>query len=162
MDEAGLTDSAILLLTLGEEEAAQVLKYLSPKEVQKIGQAMTRLKGLTKDRIESVLSVFNDEADQHSSIGMDSDAYVRSVITRALGDDKAGYLLDRILQGGHTGSIESLKWMDAANVAELIRNEHPQIIASILVHLDRDQAGEIVAQFQDRVRNDVLLRIATL
>ena len=162
MDEAGLTDSAILLLTLGEEEAAQVLKYLSPKEVQKIGQAMTRLKGVTKDRIESVLSVFNDEADQQTSIGMDSDAYVRSVITRALGDDKAGYLLDRILQGGHSASIESLKWMDAANVAELIRNEHPQIIASILVHLDRDQAGDIVAQFQDRLRNDVLLRIATL
>jgi flagellar motor switch protein FliG len=162
MDDTGVMDSAILLLSIGEDEAAQVLKYLSPKEVQKIGQAMTRLKGVTKDRIETVLSGFHEQAEQQSSIGMDSDSYVRSVVTRALGDDKAGYLLDRILQGGNPAGIESLKWMDAPSVAELIRNEHPQIIASILVHLDRDQASAIAAEFTERLRNDVLLRVATL
>jgi flagellar motor switch protein FliG len=84
------------------------------------------------------------------------------VLTRALGDDKAAFLLDRILQGGDAAGIESLRWMDPANVAELVRNEHPQIIASILVHLERDHASEILSHFVERLRNDVLLRIATL
>ena len=162
MDEAGLTDSAILLLSLGEEEAAQVLKHLSPKEVEKIGHAMTRLKGVTKDRIESVLSVFHEQAEQQTTLGTDPDRYVRSVITRAVGDDKAGYLLDRILKGDNPAGIENLKWMDGASVAELIGNEHPQIIASILVHLEREQASEIVVHLPERVRNDVVLRVATL
>ena len=162
MNEAGIDDSAILLLSLGEEEAAQVLRHLSPKEVQKIGHAMTRLKGVTHDRIDGVLTEFHSLAEQQSPLGMNSDSYVRTVVTRALGDDKAGYLLDRILQGGDASGIESLKWMDAATVAELIRNEHPQIIASILAHLERDHAAEIAALFPDALRNDVIVRIATL
>jgi flagellar motor switch protein FliG len=162
MSEAGLTNSAILLLSLGEEEAAQVFKYLAPKEVQKIGQAMAKLKGITRDRIEEVLGAFHSHAERQTSIGMDADAYIRSVLTRALGDDKAAYLLDRILQSGDSSGIESLRWMAPANVAELIRSEHPQIIASILVHLERDQASEILNQFTPQLRNDVVLRIATL
>jgi flagellar motor switch protein FliG len=162
MDDQGVTDSAILLMSLGEEEAAQVLKYLTPKEVRKIGQAMTRLKGVSKDRIETVLASFHEQADQQTSIGVDSDAYVRSVITRAVGDDKARYLLDRILQGGNAAGIESLRWMDGESVADLIGDEHPQIIASIVVHLDREQASEVLAHLPDLLRNDVLFRIATL
>jgi flagellar motor switch protein FliG len=162
MDDAGLMNSAILLLSVGEEEAAQVMKHLSPKEVQKIGQAMTQLSGVTRDRIESVLERFGSEAGRHTSIGADTDAYIRSVLTRALGDDKAAYLLDRILEGGDAPGIDRLKWMDAASVAELVRNEHPQIIATILVHLERDHASEILALIDEAVRNDVLLRIATL
>jgi len=162
MSDAGLMNSAILLMSLGEEEAAQVFKYLGPKEAQKIGQAMTKVKGITRDRIEEVLSTFHSHAERETSIGMDSDAYVRQVLTRALGEDKAAYLLDRILQGGDSSGIESLKWMAPSTVAELIRTEHPQIIASILVHLERDQASEILSQFDPRLRNDVVLRIATL
>jgi len=162
MSEIGLTNSAILLLSLGEEEAAEVFKHLAPKEAQKIGQTMTRLGAVTKDRIEEVLGRFHERADQESSIGSNADGYVRSVLTKALGDDKATLLLDRILQGGDASGIESLKWMDAASVAELIKNEHPQIVASILVHLERDQASEILSHFGDRLRNDVILRIATL
>lgn len=161
MNEAGLTNSAILMLSLGEEQAAQVFKYLNPKEVEKIGQAMAKLKGVTKDRIETVLTNFHTQADRQSALGMDADAYVRTVLTRALGDDKAGLLLDRILQSEAKG-IESLKWMDAGSVSELIKNEHPQIIASIVVHLERDHASDVLAEFTDRLRNDVLLRIATL
>ncbi len=162
MNEAGLENSAILLMSLGEEEAAEVFKYLGPKEVQRIGQAMSKLKAVTKDRIDEVLVEFEEAAGQQTSIGSDTGAYIRSVLTKALGNDKAGLLLDRILQGGDSSGIESLKWMDSGSVAELIKNEHPQIIASILVHLERDQASEILSFFSDRVRNDVVLRIATL
>ena len=162
MNEAGLENSAILLMSLGEEEAAEVFKFLGPKDVQRIGHAMSRLKSVTRDRIDQVLGSFHDQADQQTGIGNNSGAYIRSVLTKALGDDKAGFLLDRILQGTDSAGIESLKWMDAASVSELIKSEHPQIIASILVHLERDQASEIVSQFTDRLRNDVILRIATL
>jgi len=162
MNDAGLTNSAILLMSLGEEEAAEVFRYLGPKEVQKIGQAMAKLKSVTRDRIDQVLRSFHSQAERETSLGMDSDAYIRQVLTRALGEDKAAYLLDRILQGGDSSGIESLKWMASSSVAELIRSEHPQIIASILVHLERDQASEILTQFDARLRNDVVLRIATL
>jgi flagellar motor switch protein FliG len=162
MNEAGLQNSAILLLALGEEEAAGVFRHLAPKEVQKIGKAMAKLKSVTKDRIDEVLASFHEDAEDQTSIGADSDMYIRSVITKALGDDKAGFLLDRILQGGDSSGIESLKWMDPANVAALIKEEHPQIIASLLVHLEGDQASAILAGLTDAVRNDVLLRIATL
>jgi flagellar motor switch protein FliG len=162
MSDAGLTNSAILLMSLGEEEAAQVFKYLAPKEVQKIGQAMAKLNGITRDKIDQVLSTFHNSAQRETSIGMDADAYIRSVLTRALGDDKAAYLLDRILQSGDASGIESLRWMAPTNVAELIRSEHPQIIASILVHLERDQASEILSHFTPQLRHDVVLRIATL
>jgi len=161
MNDAGLVNSAILLLSLGEEEAAEVFRYLNPKEVEKIGQAMAKLKGVTKERIESVLSGFHSQADKHTAIGMNSDAYLRNVLTRALGDDRAGLLIDRILQSDAAG-IDSLRWMDAQSVAELIKNEHPQIIASIIVHLERDHASSVLAEFSERLRNDVLLRIATL
>ena len=162
MSDAGLSNSAILLLSVGEEEAAQVMKYLSPKEVQKIGEAMAKLAGVTRERIEQVLETFHEHAGRHSSLGMDNDAYIRAVLTRALGDDKAAYLLDRILADRDANGIESLKWMDAASVTELISDEHPQVIASILVHLDRDQASAIIGQLPERVRSDVILRIATL
>src|SRR5215211_3804688 len=100
MNDVGIHNSAILLLSLGEEEAAEVFKYLAPKEVQKIGQAMTKLRAVTREKIDEVLGRFHLHAGQQTSIGMDSDGYVRSVLTKALGDDKASFLLDRILQGG--------------------------------------------------------------
>ena len=158
----GIANSAILLLSVGEEEAAQVMKFLSPKEVQKIGQAMTKLEGITRDRIEQVLDAFHASAERQTSIGTNNDEYIRSVLVRALGDDKAAYLLDRIVSGGDASGIESLKLIDAQSVAELIRNEHPQIIASILVHLERDHASAVLAHLEEKTRNDVVLRIATL
>ena len=162
MSDAGLEKSAILLLSLGEEGASEVFKHLGPREVQKLGQAMSTLKNTTRDKVQEVLAEFRGNAEGKSTVGLDSNEYIRSVLTNALGQEKAGYLLDRILQGGDTSGIEGLKWMDSPSVAELIRNEHPQIIATILVHLDRDQASEILSQFTERLRNDVLLRIATL
>src|SRR5271169_5436682 len=106
MNEQGLNDSAILLMSLGEEEAAEVLRFLSPKEVQKIGQTMAKLKSVTKDKIDMVMATFRNDAQQQSSIGNDSDDYVRSVLTKALGNEKATFLLDRILQGNDSSGIE--------------------------------------------------------
>jgi len=161
MSEDGVLKSAILLMSIGEEEAAEVLKYLGPKEVQKIGMAMAGLDNISREQIQVSLHDFRTEAEERTTLGVGSDSYIRSVLTKALGD-KATNLIDRILQGGDTSGIESLKWMDSASVAEMIKNEHPQIIATILVHLDYDQASEILAMFTERLRNDVMLRIATL
>jgi len=162
MNDEGLHDSAILLLTMGEEEAAEVFKHLAPGEVQRLGQTMAKLSAVTRDKIESVLGRFQTDAAQNSSLGMNSDEYIRNVLTKALGADKAGLLLDRILQGNDASGIEGLKWMDAPSVAELIKNEHPQIIASIMAHLERDHASAVLSQLPERTRNDVVLRIATL
>jgi len=163
MASEGIQKSAILLMSLGEDAAAEVLKYLAPREVQKLGAAMANLKQVSREKIDGVLNDFRSVAEERSALGMASDEYIRSVLTKALGNDKAAALLDRILQGsGDTSGIEGLKWMDSAAVAELIKNEHPQIIATILVHLDRDQASEVLGFFTERLRNDVLLRIATL
>lgn len=162
MDDEGLHDSAILLLSIGEEEAAEVFKHLAPSEVQKLGQTMAKLSNISKDKIENVLGRFREDAASNTSLGMDSDDYIRNVLTKALGTDKADLLLDRILQTNDPSGIEGLKWMDASSVAELIRNEHPQIIATILAHLERDHASAILANMAERTRNEVLLRIATL
>jgi flagellar motor switch protein FliG len=162
-DTNGVTKGAILMLALGEEGAAEVMKYLGPREVQKLGEAMTTMKAIQHEEVETVLQHFNDVADQNSSLGLDSNDYIRTVLRKALGDDKASSLLNRILGGGGDASgIESLKWMDAESVADLIHSEHPQTIATILVHLERDQACEVLNCFTERLRNDVLLRIATL
>jgi flagellar motor switch protein FliG len=162
MSDAGVNKSAILLMTLGENEAAEVLKYLDPREVQKISSAMVTLKNLTREQIGEVFEEFHQIAAEKTTFGMDSNAYIRSMLNKALGDDKAAGLLDRIMQGDDTSGIESLKWMDPAAVAELIGGEHPQIIATILVHLEPDQASAILGFFTERIRNDALLRIATL
>lgn len=162
MPEDGLEKSAILLLSLGENEAAEVFKHLGPRDVQKLGTAMAKMKHVSRERIEGVLGDFRSQAEQGSGLSQDSSAYIRSVLTKALGDDKAAGLIERILQGGDTSGIEGLKWMDSPTVADLVKNEHPQIIATIMVYLDRDQASEILNCLPDRLRNDVILRIATL
>jgi flagellar motor switch protein FliG len=162
MDDKGAEDAAILLMSLGEEEASEVLKLLAPKEVQKLGETIARLKSIPRERVDDVLDKFTDLADEQSMLVTDTDEYVKSVLRRALGDDKANILIDRILTGGDVSGIESLKWMDPTSVAELLRNEHPQIVAAILVHLDFDQAGSVLKLLTERQRNEVLVRIATL
>lgn len=158
----GVEKSAIFLMTLGENEAAEVLKYLEPREVQKISAAMMSLKNLSREQIAQVFHEFLVSASGKTTIGMDSNDYIRSMLTKALGDDKAAGLLDRIMHNSDTSGIESLKWMDPGAVAEMIGNEHPQIIATILVHLEPDMAASVMKFFGERTRNDVLLRIATL
>lgn len=162
MSEAGVNKSAILLMTLGELEAAEVLKHLAPREVQKISTAMVGLKDLTREQLSAVFDEFHRVAAVKTTYGMDSKSYIRNMLNKALGDDKAAGLLDRIMQSEDTSGIESLTWMDPTSVAELISGEHPQIIATILVHLDPELASTVLGLFTERTRNDTLLRIATL
>jgi len=162
MSDDGLQDAAILLMSLGEAEAAEVFKFLSPKEVQKLGEAIARTKSVPRDRVEEVINRFSGVAASQSLLVEDSGDYVRLVLKRALGDDKATLLIDRILQGGDISGIEGLKWMDAVSVAELLRNEHPQIVAAIMVHLDPDQAADVLKNLTERQRNEVMMRVATM
>ena len=162
LDEDGLESAAILLMTLGEEQAAEVFKHLAPKEVQRLGETITRMKAVSRDRIEAVMDRFEKDAGNDATLVPDSNAYVKSVLRRALGEDNAAMLIDRIVQGNDFAGIDKLKWMDAASVAELMRNEHPQIVAAILVHLDPEQTAAVLKQFGERQRNEVMVRIATL
>lgn len=162
MADAGMEDAAILLMSLGEIEAAEVFKHLAPKEVQKLGETIARLKVVPRERLTRVLDKFSTESLEQHTLVANTDEYVKSVLRKALGDDKANLLIDRILQGSDVTGIEGLKWMDPGTVAELMRNEHPQIVAAILVHLDSDQAAEVMKCFTERQRNEVMVRIATL
>ena len=162
MDEDGLTNSAILLMSIGEEQAAEVFKYLQPKEVQKLGETMAKLKSVERDKVEDVLGRFREAAGAQSALVADTNEFVRSVLNRALGEERAGFLVDRILQGRDVSGIEGLKWMEPGTIAELIKNEHPQIIATILVHLERDHASAILKFLPERSRNEAVTRIATL
>lgn len=161
-DEQGIEDAAILLMSLGEEEAAEVFKHLAPKEVQKLGETIAKLKSIPRERFDAVMGKFDSTTSDQNILVPDTDEYVRSVLKKALGDDKANLLIDRILHGSDVSGIESLKWMDAGSVAELLRNEHPQIVAAILVHLEFDHAADILRQFNERQRNEVMIRVATL
>lgn len=157
----GLENCALILLTLGPDAAAEVLKNMSPREVQKLGGAMAKLPPQARERVEGLLDQLQLQAARGSHIEPDEET-IRIMLTKALGDERAANLISRVLQGSDTAGIESLKWMDAATAADLIKNEHPQIIATILVHLEYDHAGEILKHFSERQRNDVLLRVATL
>ncbi len=162
MNDEGLVDSAILLMALGENAAADVFRHLAPKEVHRLGETMARLHTTSRDKVDTVLSRFHSASAGLSTLVGNTDEYLRSVLRRALGEERAGLLIGRILQGDGVSGIESLKWMDPRSIAELIRNEHPQIVASILVHLERDQAAATLLQFDETLRNDVVMRIATL
>jgi flagellar motor switch protein FliG len=162
LDEAGLEDSAILLMSLGEEEAAAVFRHLSPREVQSLGATIARMTSVPKERLDKVLAKFTSTAQSRSPLVSDTGNYVKNVLKKALDEDKANLLIDRILQNGDISGIEGLKWMDAASIGEMLRQEHPQIVAAVLVHLDSDQAAAVLKTFAERQRNEVLVRIATL
>jgi flagellar motor switch protein FliG len=159
---SGTDRAAILLLTLGEQEAAQVLKHMSAREVQRVGTAMARLTGVSRAEVSAVLSNFSSQAETQTSVGVGSDEFLRKVLVEALGADKASSVIERINLGPSSKGLEALKWMDARSVAELIRHEHPQIVAIVLAYLDPDQAAAILAQLPSGIRADVVMRIAML
>lgn len=158
----GPARAAILLMSLGEAEAAEVLKHMGAKDVQKVGQAMATLNNVSRESATQVMQSFISEMDSQTSLGVGADDYVRRVMVSALGEDKANGLIDRILLGRNSKGLEALKWMETRAVADLVRNEHPQIVAIVLAYLDPDQASEILALLPDRMRSDVLVRIARL
>ena len=157
-----IDQAAILMMSLGEKEAAEVLKHLGPKEVQRIGSAMTALENVPQDHVEEVVGNFLSEAQLSTGLGMGSDGYIRNMLVEALGEDKAGSLVDRILLGGNTSGLDTLKWMDPRSVAEVVRNEHPQIQAIVLAYLEGDQAAEVMANLPENTRLDLIMRISSL
>ena len=159
---SGVQRAAILLMSLGEAEAAAVLKHMGAKDVQKVGSAMATISNVSKEQATAVLDEFVGEIEGQTSLGVGADDYVRKVLVNALGEDKAGGIIDRILLGRNTKGLDALKWMEPRAVADLIRNEHPQIMAIVLAHLDSDQAAEVLQNVAESKRGDVLMRIATL
>lgn len=162
MDEQGVENAAILMMALGEEEAAQVLRHLAPKEVQQLGQTIAKLKSVPRERVAEVIEKFAEDASDHHALVPDTDAYVRRVLQRALGDDRSSLLIDRILKGPRADGIENLRWMEPPAVAELLSVEHPQIVAAILAHLEAEHASAVLKLLDDALRHDVVWRIATL
>jgi len=158
----GTERAAILLLSLGESEAAEVMKHMGAKDVQRIGAAMTQLQNISRAEVTDVISEFTQKLEGQTSLGVGVDDYLRKVLITALGEDKAGGVIDRILFGRSSKGLEALKWMDSRQVAELIRQEHPQIISIVLAYLDADQSAEVMAQFPEWLRADIIMRIATL
>ena len=158
----GTERAAILLLSLGEAEATEVMKHMGAKDVQRIGAAMTQLQNISRQEVQGVLAEFTNKLEEQTALGIGVDDYLRKVLIGALGEDKAGGVIDRILFGRSSKGLEALKWMDSRAVAELIRQEHPQIISIVLAYLDADQSAEILQQFPDWLRADVIMRIATL
>lgn len=159
---SGVDRAAIFLLSLGETDAAQILKHMGPKEVQKVGAAMAAMANVSREQVQVILGDFIETVDNQTALGVGSEEYIRKVMVDALGEEKAGSLIDRILLGRNTKGLESLKWMDARAVAEIIRLEHPQIMAIVLSYLDSDHAADVMSYLPERVRVDVLMRIATL
>ncbi|CAM4052525.1 flagellar motor switch protein FliG [Serratia silvae] len=162
MSLTGTEKSAILLMTLGEDRAAEVFKHLSSREVQQLSGTMASMRQVSHKQLGEVLREFEDDAEQYAALSVNASDYLRTVLVKALGEERASSLLEDILESREdTSGMETLNFMEPQSAADLIRDEHPQIIATILVHLKRGQAADILAQFEERLRNDVMLRIAT-
>jgi flagellar motor switch protein FliG len=159
---AGTQRAAILLMSLGEQDAANVLKQLDAREVQKLGIAMAELAEVSREQMTSVLQTFIGIADGKANIASGSQDYVRRVLTQAVGKQKTELLLDRVSSGQTGQGIEALKWMDAKSVAQIISGEHPQIAAIVLSHLDAEQSAAVLPLLSEELRTEVLMRIASL
>ncbi len=158
----GLERAAIFMMSLGEKEAAAIIRHMEPKEVQRVGSAMAALTHVTREQIDAVLGSFAQAVEKETSLGLDSEEYVRNTLVEAFGVEKAVSLIDRILTKPNSKGIESLKWLDPRAIAEIFRFEHPQIVSIVLSYLDNDQAAEVLKHFPEERRADVLMRIATL
>jgi flagellar motor switch protein FliG len=154
--------AALLLFALGEDRAASVLKHIEPKEVQVIGFAMARLADISPVMVDDVLEEIIIAVKNLTSLGIESDGYIRKMLVQAMGEEKASGILERIFVSSGSKGIEQLKWMDALSVADLVRLEHPQIGAIILSLLGSDKASEVMLRLPEKMRSDLLVRIATM
>ena len=157
----GAQKAGVLLLTLGEEVAAEILQHMNPKEVQLVGSTMAMMNDVSRPTVEHVIDDFFDTLESQTALGIGNDAYIRTMLEKALGD-KAGSVIDRILMGSGSNGLESLKWMDPKSIAEIIRLEHPQIIAIVLSYLDADNAALVLSHLPENTRAGIMMRIATL
>lgn len=161
-NRSGTEQAAIFLMSLGERNAAEVLKHMGAKDVQRVGTAMAQLTNVSRNEVLVVLDQFTSTVENQTSFGVGTDEYVRKVLIDALGEDKAGGLIDRIQLNRNSKGLEALKWMEPRAIVEAIRQEHPQIIAIVLAYIDADQAAEALRHLPEWLRADVVMRIATL
>jgi flagellar motor switch protein FliG len=158
----GTERAAILLMTLGEQTAAAVLRHMDIEEVQKLGQAMAGLADVPRERVTDVLGRLLVAVQSKTSIGIGTNDYLRKVMTDSLGERRAGALLGRIVKGRDSTGIDALKWMEPRAVAELVANEHPQIVATILAHFPSQQAADVLKELDAAAQADVAMRMARL
>lgn len=154
--------AAILMMAVGEEVATSIMKHMGPKEVQRIGEAMASTSNVSREQVEDVVSSFAETFGDQTALGVGSEEYLRKILVNSLGEDKASGLIDRILLGRSSKGLEALKWMEPRAIAEVVRLEHPQIIAIVLSYLDSDQAAEVLSLLPENMRADILMRIASL
>jgi len=158
----GTERAALLLMTLGEQEAAEVLKYMGAKEVQELGIAMAQLRNVSRDDAGSVLDVFITDVEEQTAFGVNTEGYVRKLLGNAFGESKAEAFLDRIAIGDDAAGLSALKWMSSREVAGIVEDEHPQIIAIVVAYLDGPQAAEVIELLPEEMRHDIVMRVARL
>ena len=158
----GTQKSAILMMLIGEDEASEILRNLSPREVQHLGTAMYSVQGLDQETVNLVLDEFLAIIKAQTSLGMGAGNYIRNVMVKALGEDKSQSVLSRIAPSASTRPIEILDWMDARSISELIADEHPQIIALIISYLDAGLGADVLGLLPENLQSEVIRRIATL
>ncbi len=154
--------AAILLLAIGEEPAAEVLKQLGPKDVQRIGGTMAALSDIKRENIAIVFEEFIEEMTNTTGFGIGTEDYVRNMLTTALGSEKASGIIDRMSLGGNTQGLDTLKWMDARAISDIIRQEHPQIQAIVIAYLESDLSAEVLSYLPESMRLDIMIRVAKL
>ncbi len=159
---SGYDKAAVLMLSLNEDDAASIFRHLEPKQVQRLGMAMASMSDFSNEKVTAVQRLFINDIQKYSNIGVGSEDFVRKALVAALGEDKAGNLVEQIIMGSGARGLDSLKWMDARQVATIIQNEHPQIQTIVLSYLEPEQSAEILSQFPEPVRLDLIMRIANL
>ncbi len=154
--------AAVMMLSMGEEKAAQVMKHMSPKQVEKVVQTMSKLGEVSREQMQEAMTGYAKDAQKKTGIGGDTEKFLKNTLTNALGEEKASKVIDRTIKEDSDGGIASLKWQDTSAIISLILDEHPQIIAVILTYLDNEQAADVLAQFPDKLRLDVMRRVARI
>lgn len=158
----GVEKAAQLLMVLGESQAAEVLRRLNSDEVQKIGVEMTRMGGMSTETVNGVLTSFLDECSSNHTINIVADEYTKNVLVQALGMEAAEGILERIMMGGNTKGLDSLRWMEPQLIAGIIQNEHPQIQAIVVSYLQPERAGEVLAALPESIVIELLVRMAEM
>ena len=161
-DMTGTEKAALLLMTLGETEAAEVLKYMEANEVHQLGTAMATLKSVSRQDADKVLDVFILDVEDQTALGVDTENYVRKLLGNAFGASKANAFIERIVTGDEAKGLDALKWMSSQEVVDIIQDEHPQIIAIVLAYLESSQAAEVIEKLPDELRADIVMRVARL
>jgi len=159
---SGVERAAVLMMLVGEEEAAAILQKLDPEEVRQLGKAMFAVADVGEPEVQMVLDDFVGKARDRTAIGFDPKPIIETMMTRALGPEKADSVLARITPPDAQCQIDLLDWMDAAEIAAMIEKEHPQIAAVVIANLDQDVAGQVLELLPDSIQPEILHRVARL